>query len=157
MHSGPPSSKACSINSVGDRGFFALLRGIPLQQSPGDDDRSLGRDTDQADQAKILAQPAAIDRIDFAPDQLALEQRTDGRLLDSVPSPGLDATKGIAERVGMARQGFRLFALGMAIPVIVAGLDLGRGPTHWKQDGWFLKQKSGRGIQRGFTEKRKSG
>jgi hypothetical protein len=57
----------------------------------------------------------------------------------------------------MTGQGFGLFALGMAMPVIVAGLDLDGGPTHLKQDGRFLKQKSGRGVQRGFAEERQGG
>ena len=62
-------------------GLAAFFRGRSFSQPPRHDHRPPRRDTDQADQTKVVAQPSAIDRIDLTLDQLTLIQALDTRLL----------------------------------------------------------------------------
>ena len=79
MHSGPPNSSACSINSR------VTVASLPFSEAGPSSSRQatiIGRwrrDTHQADQAVVVAQAAAVDGVDLAPDQLALEERRDAR------------------------------------------------------------------------------
>lgn len=54
----------------------------------------------------------------------------------------------------MAGQGADLFALGMSMTLIGAGLDLGGGPSKLQQEGRLLEQEPDRGIQTRFGQKR---
>ena len=57
----------------------------------------------------------------------------------------------------MAGQRLGLPALGMAMPVIVAGLDLGGGPAQAEQDGRLLEQQPGGGVEGRLGQERQGG
>ena len=111
------------------RRFLALLRGRPLQQPPGDDHRPLARDADQADQAEVVAQAAAVDGVDLAPDQLPRVQRPRRPPAGPAPGRGLDPPEGVPQGVGMAGQRLGLPAVGVAMAVVVARPGSGPAPS----------------------------
>ena len=153
MQSGPPS-RSLLDQLPRHRGLAALLRSRPFQQPPGDDHRPLGRDADQADQAIVVAQAAAVDGIDLAPDEPAPVEGGHGGFLDAKPSRGLDAAERVPQGVGVAGQRLGSPPLGVAMPPIVAGLDLGGCPSQAEQDGRLPKEQPCRWVETRLGQER---